>query len=196
VSSRRIRKGMRAAPGEDRPRTPTFHANPGVVASARSHGPDAPRVRSESPDPQSRQEAASLCREHILLVLSRILQREPGDRPDPGALQSARPDGAATAPSSARPDQPVDCAPFSSSARRSPAAHKQTECPDSDAGSRQRMCGRCDRAPATEKRSRKCSIPRGRRMHDPQFLFPQPSQHLPFPFHNTRVEVGRTVMED
>jgi len=83
---------MRAAPGEDRPRTPTFHANPGVVASARSHGPDAPRVRSESPDPQSRQEAASLCREHILLVLSRILQREPGDRPDPGALQSARPD--------------------------------------------------------------------------------------------------------
>jgi len=28
-----------------------------------------------------------------------------------------------------------------------------------------------------------------------QFLFPQGSRHLPFPFTNARVEVGRTVME-
>jgi len=28
-----------------------------------------------------------------------------------------------------------------------------------------------------------------------QFLFPQGSRHLPFPFSNARVEVGRTVME-
>lgn len=30
---------------------------------------------------------------------------------------------------------------------------------------------------------------------DLRFLFPQNSQHLPFPFRNARVEVGRTVME-
>jgi hypothetical protein len=28
-----------------------------------------------------------------------------------------------------------------------------------------------------------------------QFLFPQGSRHLPFPFSNARIEVGRTVME-
>lgn len=195
MSSRRIRKGVRAAPGEDRQRTPAFHSNPGVVAPTRSNAPNAPCVRSENPDPQLRQEAASLCREHLLLVLSRILQREPGDRPDPASLRAARPDSAATAPASARPDQPVHGAPYSSSAHRSPAVYKETECPNGNAGSRQRACGRCDRAPTTEKRSRKCVIPRGRCMSDPQFLFRQPSQHLPFPFHNTRVEVGRTVME-
>jgi len=117
VSLRRMRKGVRAAPGEDRPGTPAVPSHPEAAA----------------PTTQLQQQAASLCREHIHLVLARILQHEPGGRPNPASLHGASPDGAAAVSESARPRHLVSAVPHSPSKHSSSAAGRETGCPDSNA---------------------------------------------------------------
>lgn len=189
MSLRRMRKGVRAAPGEDRQGTSAVQSHPEATAPTRSQASDTPRVRPESPDPRHARQAASLCREHIQLVLSRILQHEPDGRPDCGSLHQANLDGAPAVPESPRPHRRVPGVPDPSSRRSSPAAGRETADPDSDT-----RCRR-DGAPAMEERSRTRSVPKGCDPRDRPFRLPQHSQHLPFPFRNTRVEVGRPVME-
>jgi len=195
VSLRRMRKGVRAAPGEDRPGTPAVPSHPEAAAPTRSHASHTPPVRPESADSQLQQQAASLCREHIHLVLARILQHEPGGRPNPASLHGASPDGAAAVSESARPRHLVGAVPHPPSKHSSSAAGRETGCPDSNARFRWDATVHRDTAVIMDERSRKDARPIGRTTYERPFRLPQHSQHLPFPFSHTRVEVGRPVME-
>jgi len=74
-------------------------------------------------------------------------------------------------------------------------AGRETGCPDSNARFRWDATVHRDTAVIMDERSRKDARPIGRTTYERPFRLPQHSQHLPFPFSHTRVEVGRPVME-
>lgn len=192
---RRMRNGVRSAPSEDRHRRPAFDPILGAPTPARFDAPDAEVLRSGRTDPPDTQPPAALCRHHLLVVLSRILQPASNHPLPLGSMPPATPDGGGAAPESGRADRSACPRPRPSSRQHSLVPGAKTKCGKSHARSDMRLETRGDGARVIEQQSGTRSPATGGAPGRPTDPLSQPSQHLPFPFRNARVEVGRTVME-
>jgi hypothetical protein len=195
VYLRRMRNGVRSAPSEDRHRRPAFDSTLGVSTPADSDAQDAQDLRSRRTDQSCEQPSAASCRHHLLVVLTRILQGGPDHLSHPGSAPPTRPDGGGTASQRGHADGTACPRPQRPSRQHSLAPGQAAKRGTHHAGSDMRLAARGDGARVIEPQSRKdaaASDPTTKRRAD---LLSQTSQHLPFPFRNARVEVGRTVME-
>jgi hypothetical protein len=195
VYLRRMRNGVRSAPSEDRYRPPAFDPALGAPAPAGSAAPETQGMCCTRTEQSCEQAPASLCRHHILVVLSRILQPASNDPSHPRSMPPTQPDGGGTAPELGRADGSACPRPRPSSRQHSLAPGDPAKCTRNHAGPNMRFGPGGDGARVFEKQSRTDPSAAAYRDGPQPSLLSQPSQHLPFPFRNARVEVGRTVME-
>ena len=160
VYLRRMRNGVRSAPREDRHRRPAFDSTLEVSTSARSDASDTQGICSRKTDQPCEPQSASLCRHHILVVLSRILQPGSGTMARPVSAPGTQP-GVATAVDPGHADGPA-CPRPQPPARRGPLTRRgETTSTKSNATSGMRPAVRDDGARVIEKRSRTRSTATG-----------------------------------
>jgi hypothetical protein len=191
----RVCKNVRGAPGTCRRTGPARQSAMGVAAGNTRDPACLHGFYSVSPDRDTSQWM-------ILSSLGMQGSQTEGQVTRPGSVRPSCPDSAAWAGSIVtqwRDSSPLRHGNSSSGATRRPKA--QTPCATAQnkdvvvVSSRILPSQHCGvRAPRRRKNKQRLELTRCNDFAL-QFLFPQGSRHLPFPFSYARVEVGRTVME-
>jgi hypothetical protein len=193
---RRICKGVHRVPYLGRKTAPVFLSVLGVFAAERGDAACLYGLSPLTPDEGPLQPSATPSRQARMLdVSSHMPQIKSCCRADTGLVRPAGSRRVVSEPKG-RPQcrRGRDC-PGVSGLPVPQTPSEKTECTDDKVVS--------NRAPAVRLRNGRALWRKDKQRREParcgdcdlRFLFPQSSQHLPFPFRNARVEVGPTVME-